>query len=111
MWRPRTRGVLQSSVLSGVAASCGLLAGGLPPDMRQSCQCFLAGWRVDAMEGGLLSQCLGYVCAAIFGTRGRLAPGQGGVLGAGPGRPLFTEWYGLMICSQSRCASTHLVGE
>ena len=92
-----------SGVLSGVAASCGLLAGGLPPDMRDKAA------SAFSLDGALLLwrvvyflKCLGYVCAAIFGTQGRLAPGQGGVLGAGPGRPLFTEWYGLTICSQSR---------
>ena len=60
----------------GMAASCGLLAGGLPFDMRQSGQCLLAGWRVDALECctfwakvcWLSSQCLGYVYAAFSGT-------------------------------------------
>ena len=78
MWRPRTRGVLQSSVLSGVAASCGLLAEGLPPDMRQSCQCFLAGWRVAAMEGGLFSQ-MSWLCVCCDFW-------HAGALGAGPER-------------------------
>ena len=90
MWRPQTRGVLQSSVLSGVAASCGLLAGELPHDKAASAFSLdgaLMRWRVV-----YFLKCLGYVCAAIFGTQGRLAPGKGWVLGAGPGRPLFTEW-------------------
>ena len=49
----------EASFCVGLAASCGMLARGLPHDMQQSSQCLLAGWRVDAWSSTFWAKCAG----------------------------------------------------